>query len=301
MSIPFAAHDLDRPAVTRFAPSPNGRLHLGHAFSALMAHDVAAMTPNGRYLVRIEDIDAARSRQDHIDAIERDLAWLGLEGDGAALFQSQRVGAYRDALDRLIDEALVYRCFCSRSDIADALRYSSVRHGPDGPVYPGTCRALSEADALALADTGKPFAWRLDMAAALCRAGSVAWHELGKGTIDADLMAFGDVVLWRKDAPASYHLAATLDDAFQNIDPVVRGQDLFSYTAIHRLLQILFDLPQPSYWHHPLLLGSDGEKLSKSTRSPALALLREAGAAPGEVIAALRRGQLPSGISVSEA
>ena len=282
-----------RRVVTRFAPSPNGQLHLGHAFSALCAYDFA-QTFGGVFHVRIEDIDGTRSRREHIDAIIADLHWLGLDPDGDVRFQSQHITRYEAARDLLIEAGLLYRCGCTRSDIAEALKHKSVPHGPDGPHYPGTCRAKPfEGTA--------PFSWRLDMEKALSVAGSLMWNDLAAGAQYADPMAFGDVVLWRKDAPASYHLAATVDDAADDISHVVRGKDLFAYTAIHRLLQQLLHLPEPVYWHHPLLLDSNGEKLAKSKLSPALAQRRLAGESGMELIDNLRHGTLTLGISLSDA
>jgi glutamyl-Q tRNA(Asp) synthetase len=274
---------------TRFAPSPSGLLHLGHAFSALCAHDFAKSF-GGKFLLRIEDIDGTRSRLEHIEAIQRDMDWLGLNWDGEIIFQSQRIDRYTEVLGRLKDLGLVYRCWCTRSEIAAALKDHSVLHGPDGPVYPGTCRGVAREG---------PHSWRLDMAAAIEHIGPLQWTDLAAGLQHADPVLFGDVILWRKDAPASYHLAATLDDAADGISHIVRGRDLFAYTAIHRLLQRLLDLPEPAYWHHPLLLDANGDKLAKSHFSEPLSKLRDAGQRGAEVIAALRAGQLPIGISVS--
>ena len=281
-----------RVAATRFAPSPNGRLHVGHAFSAMCAHDFARSF-GGKFLLRIEDIDGTRSRKEHIDAIIEDMDWLGLQPDGAIVFQSTRTGNYADALEKLKAMDLVYRCWCTRSDIAEALKQKPVRHGPDGPVYPGTCRGRSEG-------TGD-FCWRLDMERALALSGQFSWTDLAAGPQQADPMLFGDVVLWRKDAPASYHLAATIDDAADGISHVVRGMDLFAYTAIHRLLQELLGLPQPTYWHHPLLLDEDGNKLAKSRLSQPLSELRAKGISGIELVEQLRQGKLPLGIGVSTA
>jgi glutamyl-Q tRNA(Asp) synthetase len=279
-------------AVTRFAPSPNGLLHVGHAFSALCAHDFARSF-GGKFHLRIEDIDGTRSRPEHVEAIFEDMRWLGLDWDGEVIFQSQRVSGYLEAMERLKAMGLVYRCWCTRSEIADALKSRNVTHGPDGPVYPGTCRGIERL--------GDDFCWRLDMAAAVALAGSLVWTDLAVGKQQADPMQFGDVVLWRKDAPASYHLAATLDDAADGINQVVRGMDLFAYTSIHRLLQALFDLPEPTYWHHPLLLDDKGEKLAKSRLSEPLAKLREQGVDGPALVEQLRQGVLPLGISLSSA
>lgn len=276
---------------TRFAPSPNGRLHLGHAYSAMCAHDFARAN-GGRFLLRIEDIDGTRSRPEHIEAILEDMEWLGLTPDAKPLFQSQRVESYRAALERLQAKRLVYRCWCTRSEIADALRHRPVRHGPDGPVYPGTCRERN-------IEGSGDHCWRLDMAAAVDSVGPLRWADLVAGPQMANPGQFGDVVLWRKDAPASYHLAATVDDSAQSISHVVRGMDLFAYTAIHRLLQELLGLPEPAYWHHPLLLDQNGEKLAKSRFSQPLSTLRDKGISGIEILDTLRLGQLPLGITRS--
>jgi glutamyl-Q tRNA(Asp) synthetase len=276
---------------TRFAPSPNGRLHIGHAYAALCAHDFAGAF-GGAFQLRIEDIDGTRSRPEHIAAIIEDMDWLGLHYDGEVIFQSKRVELYSAALEKLRAMGLVYRCWCTRSEIADALKLRPVRHGPDGPVYPGTCRGV-ERDG--------PCCWRLNMAAAMERVGPLTWSDLQAGPQSADPMQFGDVVLWRKDAPASYHLAATLDDAADGISHVVRGKDLFAYTAIHRVLQELLDLPEPVYWHHGLLLDAKGDKLAKSRLSQPLADYRAQGIDGALLVEQLRRGELPLGISASEA
>ena len=219
--------------VTRFAPSPNGMLHLGHAFSAIVAHDLAKAR-GGRFLLRIEDIDGARSRPELADEFRRDLAWLGLEWEEVPA-QSTRLASYEAAAQRLRDAGLLYPCTCTRKEIA-AL---SPRIGPDGPVYPGTCKGKP-------LDPARPAAWRLDMENALARAGELVWEDELAGTIAADPGAFGDVVLVRKDEPASYHLAATLDDGADGVTLVTRGQDLFAVTHIHRLLQALRGLSVPT-------------------------------------------------------
>ncbi len=276
---------------TRFAPSPNGALHLGHAFSALCAHDFARAA-GGEFLLRIEDIDGTRSRPEHIDAILADMEWLGLAADRAVQYQSANIGRYEQALATLKSFGLVYRCSCTRSEIVAALKMAPVSHGPDGPHYPGTCRHRSIAP-----DT--PHSWRIDMAKAVAHTGMLKWTDLVAGEQYADPMLFGDVVLWRKDAPASYHLAATVDDAADGISHVVRGRDLFAYTAIHRLLQTLIGLATPVYWHHPLLLDDSGDKLAKSKSSPALSARRLAGDDGRALIDNLRHGTLPLGISLS--
>ncbi|MBK5265371.1 MAG: tRNA glutamyl-Q(34) synthetase GluQRS [Alphaproteobacteria bacterium] len=282
--------------VTRFAPSPTGKLHLGHAWSALMAHDLAREN-GGQFRLRIEDIDATRSRMAHVEGILEDLCWIGLDWDGEVLFQSQRLPIYNAELDKLKAAGLVYPCFCTRADIAASL---SAPHGADGPVYPGTCRQLHEADRTARLE-GEAHAWRIDMAKAVALAGPLTWDDADAGTVIADPLAAGDVILARKDAPTSYHLAATLDDADMGVTHVVRGQDLFAATHVHRLLQALLDLPTPLYRHHRLLLGPDGKRLAKRHGGLALADLRADGVDPGQLVADLRRGVFPVGICVGNA
>ncbi|WP_343517760.1 tRNA glutamyl-Q(34) synthetase GluQRS [Sphingomonas sp.] len=278
--------------VTRFAPSPTGRLHLGHAFSAIRAHDFARER-GGRFLLRIEDIDGTRSRPEHVDAILADLAWLELAWDGEVVFQSQRLPRYQAALDRLKAMGLLYPCFCTRADIAAS---ASAPHGPEGPVYPGTCRALSAPD------LSQPHCWRLDMAQALAVADEpLVFADSGRGTIVADPARHGDVVLARKDAPASYHLAVTVDDAAQGVTDIVRGEDLFAATHVHRLLQALLERPVPHYHHHALLKGADGERLAKRHGAPTLAALREAGEDGRALADALRNGELPVGFAAAKA
>jgi glutamyl-Q tRNA(Asp) synthetase len=284
--------------VTRFAPSPTGRLHLGHAFSALLAHDFARRR-GGAFLLRIEDIDPGRSRTEHVDSIIDDLAWLGIQWDGEILFQSERLGLYREALDRLRETGFVYPCFCTRASIAAEIAASAAApHGPDGPLYPGTCRALS-AEERGRRAAVEPHAWRLDAARAAAEAGPLYWLD-GDTEVEAEPGAHGDVVLARKDAPVSYHLAVTVDDAAQGVTDVVRGRDLYASTDIHRLLQALLGLPTPHYRHHPLLLGADGRRLAKRHGAPTLRGLREAGADPGALAAELLTGQMPYGYSVRD-
>ncbi|WCT73338.1 tRNA glutamyl-Q(34) synthetase GluQRS [Sphingomonas naphthae] len=268
---------------TRFAPSPTGPLHLGHAASAMLAHD-AARAAGGRFLLRIEDIDPGRARQGFVTGIEDDLRWLGLDWDGPVVRQSARLPLYADALDRLKAMGLVYPCFCTRAEIAAS---ASAPHGPEGAIYPGTCRALSDA-VRAERMMREPHCWRLDMAPAVARAGPLDWHDRVAGRIAAIPDAQGDVVLARKDAPVSYHLAVTLDDAAQGVTLVVRGADLFAATHIHRLLQALLGLPTPDYWHHPLLTGPDGRRLAKRDGAKSLAELRAGGADPKALLAGLR-------------
>ncbi|MBV9881961.1 MAG: tRNA glutamyl-Q(34) synthetase GluQRS [Sphingomonadaceae bacterium] len=284
--------------VTRFAPSPTGRLHLGHAYSALLAHDFARER-DGSFLLRIEDIDPGRSRPEFVDGILEDLLWLGLEWDDALLYQSERLPLYAEALERLKARGLLYPCFCTRADIAASIAAphpgsESGAGGPDGHLYPGTCRGL------AAADLSRPHAWRLDMAKAAALAGPLGWTDHGV-EIQAEPRAFGDVVLARKDAPASYHLAVTVDDAAQGVTDIVRGRDLFAATHVHRLLQALLDLPTPDYHHHPLLTDTQGNRLAKRHQARTLASLREAGMDPEALVAALRLGELPAGYSRAEA
>ena len=249
---------------TRFAPSPTGALHLGHALSAVRAHRFARLH-DGRFLLRIEDIDPVRSRPEHVAGIHADLAWLGLGPDGPVVVQSQRTAQYDAALERLREAGLIYRCWCTRAEIAAS---ASAPHGDDAPVYAGTCRGRSDGPG--------PPCWRLDMAAALARTGPLGWTDHGR-CVEANPARFGDVVLARKDAASAYHLAVVVDDAAQGVSDVVRGVDLFAATHVHRLLQALLDLPTPAYHHHPLLLGADGRRLAKRDGAASLASLRAAG------------------------
>lgn len=278
--------------VTRFAPSPTGRLHLGHAFSAIRAHDFA-QDRGGRFLLRIEDIDGTRSRPEHVETILRDLEWLGLGWDGEVVFQSQRLPRYQAALDQFEAAGLLYPCFCTRADITAS---ASAPHGPEGPIYPGTCRGLEAPD------LSRPHCWRIDMAKALASiADPLTFEDSGRGRIEADPLSHGDVVLARKDAPASYHLAVTIDDAAQGVTDIVRGEDLFAATHVHRLLQALLGLPVPRYHHHALLTGADGERLAKRHGAPTLAALREAGEDGRALADTLRRGELPIGFAAAKA
>jgi glutamyl-Q tRNA(Asp) synthetase len=277
-------------SVTRFAPSPTGRLHLGHAWSALLAHDFARER-DGAFLLRIEDIDPGRTRAAFVDGILEDLIWLGLEWDGEIVYQSERLDLYAGALERLKAAGLVYPCFCTRADIAAS---ASAPHGPEGALYPGTCRGMASPD------LSRPHAWRLDVARATASAGPLYWMD-DHTEVQAEPERFGDVVLARKDAPASYHLAVTVDDAAQGVTDIVRGRDLYACTDVHRLLQALLDLPTPVYHHHALLGGTDGSRLAKRHGAPTLADLREAGADPRELTESLRAGRLPSGYSLAPA
>ena len=270
--------------VTRFAPSPTGRLHLGHAYSALLGWR-AAREAGGRFLLRIEDIDPVRCRPEYTDGILEDLRWLGLDWDGAPRIQSRHLPEYRAVLCRLEGMGLLYPCFCTRADIArEVAAIGHAPHGPDGVLYPGTCRRLTPAQRAARIAAGDAYALRLDMGAALARLdGPLFFEEEGRGRLRCDPARFGDVVLARKDIPASYHLCVTHDDALQGVTLVTRAEDLLPATDLHRLLQALLGWPAPRYRHHGLLLGPDGRRLSKRDKAPTLAALRQAGRTPEEV------------------
>ena len=275
--------------VTRFAPSPTGFLHFGHAASALFAWE-RAQAGVGRFLLRIEDIDRARCRPEFTSAILEDLRWLGLAWNGAIRVQSEHLAEYAAALAQLQRERLLYPCFCTRAEIAQEVAASGYApHGPDGtPLYPGTCRQLPADEQTARIEAGAAHAWRLDMAAAVRRAGPLTFHEAGQGLLPADPAAFGDVVLGRKDVPASYHLCVAHDDAAQGVTLVTRALDLSPATAVHRLLQALLGWPEPSYAHHPLLLDADGRRLAKRDGAVALRDLRAAGMSAEAVLASVR-------------
>jgi glutamyl-Q tRNA(Asp) synthetase len=274
-------------------------LHLGHAFSAILAHDFARAR-GGSFLLRIEDIDPGRTREEYITGIIDDLLWLGLSWDGPVVRQSERLDRYAASLESLELQTLVYPCFCTRSAISAEIAASAAApHGPDGPLYPGTCRRLSAAErAERLAR--EPHAWRLDVARAIAVAGPLRWRDHG-ASVPAEPGLFGDVVLARKDAPTSYHLAVTIDDAAQGVTDVVRGRDLREATHVHRLLQALLGLPTPDYHHHPLLLDAEGRRLAKRHGAPSLADLRAGGADPGQLAADLRAGKLPAEFRVADA
>ncbi|PYE33678.1 glutamyl-Q tRNA(Asp) synthetase [Rhizobium sp. PP-F2F-G38] len=299
-----------KPPVYRFAPSPNGALHLGHALSALLNADFANAT-GGRLLLRLEDIDRTRCRPEFEQAIFTDLAWLGLTFEEPVRRQSEHFSDYEAALDRLKASGLVYPAFLTRGEIRAHVTAIEAGGGtwprdPDGaPLYPGperTWNARQKEEAVFAAETtGRPYAWRLDMRKACSAIGRpLTWRETGArplggtdnpegaaGAITARPEAWGDVILSRPDAPSSYHLSVTVDDALQGVTHVVRGQDLFHATAVHRLLQTLLDLPEPVYHHHRLILGPDGRKLSKSHRDTGLGALRESGLSAAHVRALL--------------
>lgn len=278
--------------VSRFAPSPTGRLHLGHAWSALAAHDFARVR-GGRFLLRIEDLDPTRSRPEHVDGILDDLSWLGLTWDGPVVCQSERTAAYADALARLAALGVTYPCFCTRADIAAA---ASAPHGPAGTLYPGTCRPAAD---WARAETA-PHAIRLDVAAAMARVGALpTWIDGVLGNADPALT--GDVVLARKDAPAAYHLAVVVDDAAAGVTDVVRGRDLAEAVHVQRLLQALLGLPAPKYHHHALVVDADGRRLAKRHGAPTLADMRTAGVDGRAFADDLRAGRLPSGFRLATA
>ena len=275
--------------VFRFAPSPNGYLHLGHALSALVNFDMARAA-GGRFLLRIEDIDAARCRPHYEQAIYEDLAWLGITWEEPVRRQSAHLDDYRAALGRL--DGLLYPSFETRGEIARLVAERERRapwpRDPDGaPLYPGDARSLAAVERRRRMEAGEPYALRLDMAAALARTGALSWIEIdcgGKTTpVAASPQMWGDVVLARKETPTSYHLSVVIDDAEQGVTHVVRGQDLFAATSVHRVLQALFALAAPIYHHHRLILDAHGQKLSKSTRATALRALRETGASSADI------------------
>ena len=276
------------PFVTRFAPSPTGLLHLGHAYSALFAQQTAQAC-GGRFLLRIEDIDHTRCRAEFEQAMLDDLRWLGLRWEAPAARQSTRIDAYQAALARLRREALVYPCFCTRQQIRTEIQHSaSAPHGPSREaIYPGTCRELDANEAARRIARGQPHAWRLNVARAVERTGELFWHDVRGGWQACRAIEFGDVVLARKDVPTSYHLAVTLDDAAQEVTLVTRGEDLFHATHVHRLLQAVLDLATPHYYHHNLVAGPDGQRLAKRNRSVSLRYFRERGESPEGVFAKL--------------
>jgi glutamyl-Q tRNA(Asp) synthetase len=269
-------------------------LHLGHAYSAVLAHDRARQS-GGRFLLRIEDLDPTRSRPEFVEAIFEELEWLGLGWDEPVLVQSRRNSSYEDALEDLRAQGLVYACFCTRSDIAAALE---APHGPAGAHYPGTCRALPD-DPKRRATT--PHCWRLDSGKALDLAGFPSWTEDDARRFDTSPADFQDVILGRKDAPAAYHLACVVDDAASGVTLVVRGADLRFSTPVQRLLQDLLGLPEPRYLHHPLVAHADGRRLAKRDRAPTLAAMRENGVDGRALSAELLAGKLPLGFTFLEA
>jgi len=273
--------------VTRFAPSPSGRLHLGHAYSAAIGR-----AADDRFRLRIEDLDQTRCKPEFVDGIFEDLRWLGITWDEPVLVQSERTAHYRAALDDLRSRGLAYACFCTRADIAQSL---TAPHGDAATSYPGTCRHLPD-DPARRATT--PHSWRLNSAAALGLIGLLSWTEIDGRRFSAAAADIGDAILARKDAPASYHLSCVVDDAASGVTMVVRGADLRPSTPIQRLLQQLLGLPEPIYLHHPLVTHLDGRRLAKRDLAPTLAAMREAGVDGTRLAADLRTGKLPLGFAL---
>ncbi len=273
------------PVRTRFAPSPTGLLHLGHALAALVARDLARSTPGGAFLLRHEDIDAGRVREAYYHVIEEDLRWLGLDWNGPAVRQTARAAAHREALAKLRSAGLLYPCFCTRRRIREEIaRIGGAPHPGESPPYPGTCRRLAAAERDARLATGEPHAWRLDSAAIAAATGPLTFTDLRHGTVNVDPSRLGDVVLARKEIGVAYHLAVVVDDAWQRITHVTRGEDLLDSTHVHRLLQAFLGLPAPRYLHHALVTGPDGKRLAKRDESQTLRHLRQSGVTPGEII-----------------
>ena len=276
--------------VTRFAPSPSGRLHLGHAYSAAIGH-ARATESGGKFRLRIEDLDQTRCRPEFVDGIFEDLRWLGLDWDEPVLVQSRRTPAYEGALDELKALGLAYACFCTRADIAQSL---TAPHGDAATSYPGTCRSLPD-------DPGRrastPHCWRLNSVRALDLTGLPGWTEADGRTFTARARDIGDAILARKDAPASYHLSCVVDDAASGVTMVVRGADLRASTPIQRLLQTLLGLPEPTYLHHPLVTHEDGRRLAKRDLAPTLAAMRDSGVDAPALVADLLAGKLPLGFA----
>ncbi|MEP7129921.1 MAG: tRNA glutamyl-Q(34) synthetase GluQRS [Sphingomicrobium sp.] len=281
-------------ANARFAPSPTGRLHLGHAYSAVLGH-ARARESGGMFLLRIEDLDPTRTRPEFVNGIYEDLIWLGLDWDQPMFVQSQRSAIYADALEQLRAQGLAYACFCTRADIAAAL---AAPHGPAAAHYPGTCRALPDDPARR---ASMPHCWRLDSARALDLAGFPGWTEENGRRLTSGPDHFDDAILARKDAPAAYHLSCVVDDAASGVTLVVRGADLRSSTPIQRLLQTLLGLPEPTYLHHALVAHADGRRLAKRDRAPTLAVIREAGVDGAALAADLLAAKLPLGFTFTDA
>lgn len=285
----LVSDSLSRMIVTRFAPSPTGYMHLGHAFAAITAHDTAKRS-GGRFLLRVEDIDSSRCRAEFEQAIHEDLVWLELNWEKPALRQAERFDAYRGALAQLDSQGLLYPCFCTRSDIATEIaRAAEAPHGSERAIYPGTCRTHRQSERNARMKAGTSYALRLDVQRAAEHAGALSIEERGNapsgghGIVTVDPTLFGDIVLARKDTPASYHLAVVVDDAFQGVTVVTRGTDLFAATHVQRLLQALLNLPAPAYAHHRLILDEHGRKFSKRDRAVTLRELRASGITPEQI------------------
>lgn len=273
------------PIRTRFAPSPTGRLHLGHVFAARVAFSLAREA-GGTFLLRHEDIDGPRVREEFYHGIEEDLEWLGLKWDGEALRQTSRIAAYEAALESLRERGLVYPCFCTRREIQEEwARMGAAPQGPEGPVYPGTCMKLTPYERETKLDSGIPYAWRLDSHKASELTGPLTFEDLRFGKIPVDPALLGDVVLARKDIGTAYHLAVVVDDAFQQITHVTRGEDLLSSTHVHRLLQAILGFSEPAYLHHPLVLDESGKRLAKRNDSRSIQTFRQNGLSPADVLA----------------
>jgi glutamyl-Q tRNA(Asp) synthetase len=272
---------------TRFAPSPTGWLHLGHAYAALFA---AERSGGGRFLLRLEDLDLTRARPEYEAGIFEDLAWLGLKWEEPVIRQSEHGAVYRAGLERLESLGLLYPCFCTRKETQQEIAQAgNAPHGPDGPLYPGTCRSLSQAEREERMASGIFYALRLDVSRALTQVdGPLVWEDRAHGRQVADPAIFGDVVLARKDTPASYHLAVVLDDARQGVTLVTRAEDLLPATHLHRLLIELFGLPVPEWEHHRLILDENGRRLAKRDDARSLRTLRQQGWTPERVRRELR-------------
>lgn len=283
---------------TRFAPSPTGYLHLGHIFSAFFAYEASKIL-GGELILRIEDIDQQRSRNHFEESIVNDLDWIGIKYRKEIRKQSEKMTDYRAAIEELKRLNLVYPCFCTRSEIqSEILRAGNAPHGIDRTVYPGTCRRLGNADKNKKIKINKNYAWRLDIRAAAKKVGKLSWHDIRLGNHEVPVGIIGDVVLGRRDAPASYHLASTLDDHIQKIGLVTRGEDLVESTHIHRLLQSLLGLRTPFYFHHPLVLDSSGVRLSKRTRALTIRAMKAEGKTANDIINLFGKNNLLSLLSL---
>ena len=267
--------------ITRFAPSPTGDLHLGHILAAKVARDLAKDHPGGKFLLRHEDIDGGRVKEECYSRIEEDLEWLGLTWDGDALRQSLRLDAYAAALDSIKNLGLAYPCFCTRKDIqAEVERMLSAPHGNEALLYPGICRDLDPRESETRIAAGEPHTWRLDSAKAYAFHGEIVFHDLIRGTSPVDVMVNGDVVLARKDIGTSYHLAVVVDDAFQGVTHVTRGEDLLGATHVQRQIQAILGYPEPVYLHHGLVRDENGIRLAKRDAAMSIRTLRESGLSP---------------------
>ena len=282
MSLDLPSFELSL-VTTRFAPSPTGRLHLGHAYAALVAHDLARRA-GGRFLLRFEDIDHTRVRPEFYQEIEDDLKWLGIEWDSTPVRQSERLPHYQRALDTLRERGALYPCFCTRRNInQEVARIANAPHGPEGTLYPGTCRSLSKLKCEQRISAGDSHAWRLDARRATEITGALTFVDDRLGSHQVDPALLGDVVLARRDIATSYHLAVVVDDADQQVTHVTRGEDLLASTHAHRMLQALLDLPEPRYLHHELVCDPSGQRLATRTEALSLAVLRESGLSPAKI------------------